>query len=123
MRNLRAVWLRDSGKEYDGISKKKNWQEYCIFWNNIMSPEDQRYLIINFSQDLWLNESLDLMHIESIGRNSEEKYNIDNVVLVGRLFHSRIDQFKNPVTNEDMTNDERNFWLQKLKNYVKEIGE
>jgi hypothetical protein len=115
------IWLRDSGVEYNGVSKKRDWNEYDAFWNSIFTKEEKINLVKNSFKDFWLNENLDLMHIESIGRSPEEKYNQDNIILAGRLWHSRIDQFKDPVTNLDMTNDERNDWLQRMKNYIKEI--
>lgn len=115
------VWKRDSGCDYDGSSVKNNWTDYCIFWNSVFTHEEKKYLTLNYYQEFWVNKNLDLMHIDSVGRSPEEKYNPDNVVLSGRLWHSRIDQFKDPVTCQDMSNEQRELWLQKLKNYIKEI--
>jgi len=117
----RIIWKRESGCEYDGNSKKKNWVDYDVFWNYIFTTAEKEYIVKNQSTELWLNENLDLMHIDSVGRSPEEKYNPNNVVLSGTLWHSRIDRFKDPVTLQDMSNDDREIWLQKLRNYIKEI--
>ena len=114
------VWLRDYGS-YDGVSTKQNWMEICVFWNSILTVEEKKYILKNHSQDLWLNKKLGIAHIESVGRSPEEKFNIDNVVLCGEYFHSLLDQYKSPVTQKDMTNDDRNVWLQRMKNYIEEI--
>jgi hypothetical protein len=116
----RKVWLRDYGS-YDGVSTKQNWMDVCVFWNSILTVEEKKYILKNDSQNLWVNKNIDIVHIESVGRKPEEKHNIDNALLGGRLFHGRLDQFKDPVFNTDMTNEQRNIWLNRMKNYIKEI--
>lgn len=114
------VWLRDYGS-YDGVSTKNNWMEICVFWTSILTNEEKKYILKNHSQDLWLNKKIGIAHIESVGRKPEEKFNLENVILCGEYFHSLLDQYKDIVTQKNMTNEQRNIWLDRMKNYIKEI--
>lgn len=116
----RLVWIRDTGS-YDGISHKSNWQKYCVIWNYILTEEEKKHILKNYYNDLFVNKDLDIMHIDSVGRKPEEGLNKDNVILAGRLFHNLIDQYKNPVTQKNINNEEREQWLDRLRNYIKEI--
>lgn len=52
----KIVWLRDSGMKYDGSSKRKNWQDYCVFWNFIFTKEEKLLILKNSYKDLWLKD-------------------------------------------------------------------
>ena len=116
-----AVWMRDAG-EYNGSSVIKKWLDYDVFWNSIFTKDEKKYIIKNHLKDLHLCATLDIVHIESVGRNKKEERNINNVILGARLFHSLLDQYKDPVTQKDMNNDERHIWLNRMRNYIKEIN-
>lgn len=119
----RYVWLRDTGYEYNGSSSgRKDWMNLCVIWKFIFTDEEKKYIIKNHYKDLWLAETLDIIHIESRSRSSEDKYNPDNILLGNRYFHTLLDNYKNPINKEDMTNDERELWLNKLRKYIKEIN-
>lgn len=107
------VWKQTFGS-FDGFSKKKNWQKYCRIWN-ILTDDEKKYIEDNFNEDLWLNENLDVAHILPKDTDIDLKYNPSNGVILGRLFHQRLDSFKHPVTNEKITKEERLTWLQKAK--------
>lgn len=53
---------------------------------------------------------LDCAHVLGRGSNPKLKYNVNNVILMHRLFHGRLDLFKNPVTNENISKEQRNLW-------------
>lgn len=119
----RYVWLRDTGYEYSGSSSnRKDWMNLCVIWRFILSDAEKKYILKNHYKDLWLNETLDIIHIESRARKPEDKYNPDNVILGGRLWHTLLDTYKDIVTQQDITNDERKTWLSIFKNYIKEIN-
>jgi hypothetical protein len=113
--------MRDAG-EYNGSSVRKNWLDYDVFWNSIFTKDEKKYIIKNHLKDLHLCATLDIVHIESVRRNKKEERNINNVILGARLFHSLLDQYKDPVTQKDMNNDERHIWLNRMRDYIKEIN-
>ena len=57
---------------------------------------------------------LDVAHIISRARAPHVKYDPDNAVLLNRLFHSRIDTYRNPISGQPMSEEQREKWLQIL---------
>jgi hypothetical protein len=56
-------------------------------------------------------KKLDHCHILGKGTNPQLKYDVDNIVLLYRLFHSRLDMYKNPITGDNIDNDTLDyFW-------------
>lgn len=68
--------------------------------------------------------TLDGAHVLSRARRPDLKYDFNNVVLLHRLFHSRIDSFCNPITGENMSEEERISWWERIvgEEYYKELG-
>ncbi len=98
---------------------KKRDNGNCVIWNHLLNKA-QRLTII---RDHWndfsnLHCKIDYAHIESRARRPDLKYDPDNVIILFRFFHSRLDQMKNLVTGENTTNEERNFYLKMLKDYI-----
>lgn len=55
---------------------------------------------------------LDPCHIFGKGSHPHMKYLIENIVIAPRYFHSLIDQYINPFTGENISEDERNsIWI------------
>ena len=55
---------------------------------------------------------LDPAHIFGKGSYPKLKYDTDNIVLLFRFFHSRIDNYLHPVTGKSITKEERNnIWI------------
>jgi hypothetical protein len=109
----KQVWLRDCGI-FDGISKKKDWKKYCRIWN-ILTDEEKKYFDEHYSETAWINENLDVCHIEERSSHPELKYVSDNTTICGRFFHSRLDSYVNPVYNINITKEERKEWFENAK--------
>jgi len=118
----KLVWIRDTG-EYNGISNRNDWQNYCIFWNAVLTLEEKKYVLTNFKEQLFLNRNLDVVHIESQARRPDLKLDKDNVIIGGRYFHSLLDNYQDIVTQKPMSTEQREQWLDRLKHYIKEIKE
>jgi hypothetical protein len=59
---------------------------------------------------------LDCAHIVSraIAPMDDLYYNSDNVVLIDRLFHKRLDEYKSPVTGESINKEDRDNWWKRI---------
>ena len=62
----------------------------------------------------WLQKHLDGAHIISRAECPNQIYNINNVVLLGRFFHSRIDNFQDLITGESITKEEVARWWTRI---------
>lgn len=111
---IKACWIYNLGF-YEEKSNYTNWKDYCMLWN-ILNKEEKDYIIINFRENLFLNQNLDCAHIEGKGNNPKEKYNIENIVIIGRYFHRLIDDYKDPVTQENISGEQRDNWFKRIKN-------
>lgn len=101
---LDEVWIRDSG-EKKGISNIRNdWRNYCKLYKSLSST-DIDYLEKN-DIDIYLNMFLEAAHIEPKSTNIRDKYNVNNAVLIGHLFHRRLTDLKHPVYQYNITNEE-----------------
>jgi hypothetical protein len=58
----------------------------------------------------YLMETIDFAHYLGRGAHILEKYNPDNVVLLNRYSHSMLDQLKSPITGENITSEQWNYW-------------
>lgn len=107
----KKVWLRDAGF-FPEEAKIKNWKDYCRCWN-ILTIKEQQYLQTNFSADLWLADTLDCAH--AFGRSGDLKYDESHIFLISRFFHSRLDQYRDPVTGKNINEEERNAWFERIR--------
>jgi hypothetical protein len=109
----KECWLYYLGF-YEGKSVYKNWKDYCMFWG-CLTLEEKNELNITYNNELWINENLDSAHIEGKGENPSMKYNVDNIVIIGRLWHGLIDTYKDPITRKPITQEERIKWFERIR--------
>lgn len=108
------VWIDDCGF-HDHIYKRKNWKECCKLWQYI-SKEEKEFLEINYKEELDIfGRYLDVAHIKPKGSHPELKYDPKNGVIVCRYFHRLLDDLKDPITRESISNEERLDWFKKIK--------
>lgn len=88
------VWSRDNSQcQYINTL---DYKEYLEFKKDLFNP---------------LN-NLDCCHVFGKGAYPELKYDVENIVLGCRLFHSRIDTFIHPLTNKQINKEEHNMiWI------------
>lgn len=109
------VWNTYAGF-YDGnVSNRNDWKSVCMFWNCLTKEEKIQCDELN-KKEYFLNRNIDIAHILGKGESPKNKYDIDNVVLIGRLWHSRLDTYKHPITNEPISKFERMDWFIRIKN-------
>lgn len=116
----KEVWLRDAGHEPILMKqidvKDDQWKIYCRLWKSLTATQ-QDYVLDNHIQELWLNNYLDCCHILPKDLYPDLKYNLDNIILMGRYFHQLLDDFKNPVTKEKISEKQRLEFFELCKKY------
>jgi len=86
----------------------------CLLFN-ILSVEEKKYLLKEQKDFTWLNKkNVDCAHILSRSQYPKYIYVCDNIFLLGRLFHSRLDTYKNPLTGENISSEERDKWFERI---------
>jgi predicted nucleic acid-binding protein len=75
-----------------------------------LTKEEKIYLLKSQKDNLWLNKTLDPAHVLSRSSTPCLVYDPENIVILGRLFHSRLDNLQNPLTGESVSVEERNQW-------------
>lgn len=108
------IWLRDTGEKKGDSSKRDNWKNYCRIWK-ILSNEEKSYLENN-DEELFLNSKLEVAHIKAKSIDLENKYNIENCVLIGHTFHRRLTDMIHPVYKTPISSGEVEIWLNSAKN-------
>lgn len=107
-RQLEETWLRDSGYSFDGETKKQNWKSICRIWKILSEKEKQ---IMENDSENYRNQKLEMAHIKPKSIYINEKYMVENVVLIGALFHFRLTNLRHPVLDTPITNEEVYQWM------------
>ena len=105
------VWFSIFDISKDAVD---DWQNYCGIWK-ILSIDQKEHIKKKYGKELWLNNNLDIAHIKQRSSTPELKFDIDNVVIVGRYFHGLLDGFQNPVTQEKISGEDRLNWFLRAK--------
>ena len=117
----KILFKRDLSIAYDGNSYFRDWIDKCVIFNYIFTDEERKEFVLNnffkYSHNQFFY--LDVVHIESRARNPELKYEPTNCVIGGRYIHYFLDNYFDLVTGEKMNEERRNYWLNRLKKYVK----
>ncbi len=108
------VWKRDAG-EYTGVSRRFNWMQYCKIWKSF-TREEQQYVIETYQAELFLNQNLDVCHIIPKSIDKSKYYDLENLVLGGRMFHTLLDRNRHPVYRHIISSEERIKILEDAKN-------
>ena len=115
----KQVWIRDCGF-YDGIVHRKDWKNYCRIWA-ILTDCQKAYFDEHYKEVDFINQDLDVCHIQERSSHPELKYEPDNAVVCARIFHTRLDLFTHPLYPRSITKEERQEWSERAKNNKEEI--
>lgn len=64
--------------------------------------------------------TIDHAHIFSAGAHPDKIYWPDNVVLLSRFIHRRMDDFQSPLTGDTITKNEHFYWWYRIKESIVE---
>ena len=79
----------------------------------ILTP--QEISIVEKLDGYWLNNKfVDGAHIKSRAELPKQIYNIKNVVLLGRFFHTRIDNYQDLITGENISKEQVAQWWTRI---------
>lgn len=127
-RELQSKWssyqkaqTKQSTKQTKGTYDDSKWVQVCEevdrrdrnkcrFLSKLLidNPGDYRYIIQTCP--CTLIQKLDHAHIISRSESAGLYYEKDNIILLSRVIHSRIDQYLHPITGRSITSDERDSW-------------
>ena len=91
-------------------------------WSNVRREayhrDGNRCQLLPYAPDIRLYGNilgpLDPCHIFRRSTYPHMKYDLENIVILHRLFHSRLDQYKDPFTGRPITFDETYIWWKKI---------
>lgn len=83
----------------------------------VLTMEEKLYLFREQKENLWLNKTLDPAHVLSRSKRPDLIYCENNIVILGRLFHSRLDSCLDPLTGKNISRSERDSW------WIRIVGE
>lgn len=108
-------------KDIDFRNKILKRDKTCRIWN-ILNNVERMYILNNyFNEYIELSKKLEVCHIISRSQAPELKYDETNVFLASKYFHSLLDTNKDLITQEFISKERRNEWLEKIirKNNLK----
>ena len=117
----KEIWERDIPYPFLGTYTIRNWMDYCVIWNSILTNEEKVYVLKNFKEDLIFCKGLSNMHIESRQRSHELVYDKNNIIVVSNYFHSLFDNYFDLITREHIKEDRRNYWVGRFKEYIRSL--
>ena len=108
---------REENKLWLEVTKQvKDRDKTCRIWE-ILTKEEKLHVLKNYEAEFrWLSKTLDTCHIISRAQSGELKYEIDNLVLCSRYFHSLLDKLLHPVSRKPITSEERETWFRQALN-------
>jgi hypothetical protein len=98
----KEVWLH-----YYKCSPKDNvvnWELFCMLWK-ILTSDEKNFVKDRYADDLYLQSNIDVAHIVAKSQSKSERYEIDNVILMGRYFHRLLTDMKHPVNRSNISSD------------------
>ena len=83
----------------------------CWLWEVLTQEQKQFILEVYPYEYAHLSKILDVCHIVPRSQSKNLKYDIDNVIICSRYFHTLLDKLKHPVTQSNISSDERRDWF------------
>lgn len=90
----------------------------CCICRLITPGEYAQFLISNGA----FTGKLDVAHIDAVGSHVEKTYDLDNVALLCRCHHQRMDSMEDPVTGKKMKKSDREAWWERVRAFIKKHG-
>lgn len=117
LNNLKVNWNKFQNK----INKNEEFRKKiiirdktCRVWN-ILNNAERFFILNNFYDDYIINSiRLEVCHAISRARASEKIFDEDNVFLASKYFHKLLDTYKDLITQEIMSNEKRNEWINRI---------
>lgn len=102
----------------------EQWQEakrkvdardgHCCRWYSILLPAEVEQLK-KLNPPVWMLQQIDHAHVLPVGNNLDIAYDINNIYCLSRWAHTHIDNLVNPLTNEQMSQNEQWYWWTRIR--------
>ena len=86
----------------------------CRLWR-VLTSKEQCFVLTQFGRQFRMLQELDPAHVQGRNAAPEHKYDPDMVFTLCRYFHSLMDTYRDPVTQEPMTKEQRDQWWQRIR--------
>jgi len=84
---------------------------------SILTTEEKVRLLKEQRENIWLNKTIDPAHVIARSQSPKLIYCERNIVMLGRLFHSRLDTMQNPLTGKPIIKEEVESWWIRIIGY------
>lgn len=111
------VWQRELKIDMPANGYYRNWTKACQFWKCLSDKEKQAFLDGSKGAE-WMYTTIHVCHIKAKGAHADLKYDPNNAVLGNFVFHSRIDTYRDPITNKAISADQQAAWFLRIKNHT-----
>lgn len=83
---------------------------FCQLYDKLTNDE------LNLIKDSLFQDTklIDPAHVFGKGAYPHLKYDVDNIVCLMRLFHSRLDSYHNPINGNSINKNEHEIWWKKI---------
>lgn len=98
---------KEDNKWRDLVKKIRYRDKTCLLWKKL--PKEIQRDVLQDNGNFLLNY-VDPAHVFPRSGYPHMKYDPDNVVLLSRLFHSRLDEYKDPLTGEHLDKESHEWW-------------
>ena len=87
----------------------------CRVWKCLSIP-DKKYILNNYQDDyMYFYKMLDVDHIIPKSVRFDLYYDLDNLLLMSRYFHRLLTDYRHPVTQKKITDEEKKIIYEKIK--------
>jgi hypothetical protein len=127
-----AKWTAKKSTAFSKNNEDEQWvkvrafvrkrDKVCRLWL-ILTAKEQVHILQKFHADYKMLSMLDVAHIKAKGSHPNLYYDPNNMVLIRRYFHTLLDTFKCPVTQNAITQEYREKWLDEARTGIRTIPE
>ena len=86
---------------------------FCRWFAILLPWEVEEFKKLN--APAWMLTQIDHAHVEPVGNNITQAYDVDNIYNLSRWAHTHIDNLINPLTNEQMEKNEQWYWWVRIR--------
>ena len=115
---IEEVWIYYTGSYTKSFFEGESWKKYCALWLCLSDEEKQ---IASTFDGMFLNQNIDVAHIESRNQSRKHIKDKDNVILMGRYFHTCLDTLIDPVTGVEISVGKKTEWMLRAKENIDKL--
>jgi hypothetical protein len=104
--------FEDKDYRWEDLKEEIKLRDSSCLFTKIATMDELR--ILESREDWWISKFIDGAHVVSRAEAPSQIYNVNNVILLNRYIHSKLDQFINPITLEFMGLEGKALWFTRI---------